>query len=335
MYKQLALITLKDGEQVEAGCVEGPDLEWAERIEALLGHKGSLRLWQNAEVVRRELGIEGRFYLLHRRGEPMANIMTVAHKGVGYLGHVWTRPEDRCKGACDQLMGIQMEHFRQTEGQALFLGTGFATPPYRIYAAHGFASIEAESGSMEYYAGSRREDFIAEYFAAGTAEIEELAWSHWPASAALFLGDFPGVVRSVSLGLLGRASTEGKFLPLIRDQLQRRAQGEAARALALVQRETGAVLGLASWAWDPLWPETVLVDLYCHPEWWGWGSELLDGLELPPAERYLAHADGLNMCRDKVLEKGGFVPAEILRQRVAADRKRRVPVDVRVWQRRG
>ena len=77
------------------------------------------------------------------------------------------------------------------------------------------------------------------------------------------------------------------------------------------------------------------MDLYCHPEWWGWGSKLLDGLELPPAERYLAHADGLNMSRDKVLEKGGFVPAEILRQRVAADRERRVPVDVRVWQRRG
>ena len=101
MYEQLAAITLKDGEQVEVGCVEGPDLEWAERVEALLGHKGPLRLWQNAEVVRRELGIEGRFYLLHRQGEPLANIMTVAHKGVGYLGHVWTRPEDRRKGACD------------------------------------------------------------------------------------------------------------------------------------------------------------------------------------------------------------------------------------------
>ena len=332
MYEQLAAITLKDGEQVEAGCVEGPNLEWAERVEALLGHKGSLRLWQNAEVVRRELGIEGRFYLLHRRGEPMANIMTVVHKGVGYLGHVWTRPEDRRKGACDQLMGIQMEHFRQTEGQALFLGTGFATPPYRIYAAHGFASIEAESGSMEYYAGSRR-DFIAEYFAAGTAEIEELAWSHWPASAALFLGDFPGVVRSVSLVLLGRASTEGKFLPRIRDELQRRAQGEAAQTLALVQRQTGAVLGLASWSWDPLWPETALVDIYCHPKWWTWGSELLSHLQVPPAERYLAYVDGLNASRDEVLAKGGFAPAEILRKRVAADRARQVLVDVTVWQR--
>ena len=40
MYEQLAVITLKDGEQVEAGCVEGPDLEWAERPGLRIGAKG-------------------------------------------------------------------------------------------------------------------------------------------------------------------------------------------------------------------------------------------------------------------------------------------------------
>ena len=56
-------------------------------------------------------------------------------------------------------------------------------------------------------------------------------------------------------------------------------------------------------------------------------------MKVPPAERYLAYVDGLNASRDEVLAKGGFAPAEILRKRVAADRARRVLVDVAVWQR--
>ncbi|MBT6147039.1 MAG: hypothetical protein HOH74_16510, partial [Gemmatimonadetes bacterium] len=68
MYESLAEVTLKDGERVEAGVVVCPDAEWAERIEALLGHKGDVWRWQNRCCAWDELGIDARYYLLHRDG---------------------------------------------------------------------------------------------------------------------------------------------------------------------------------------------------------------------------------------------------------------------------
>ena len=331
MYEQLGKCELKDGEKVEIGLVQGPDLDWAERLEQLLVHKGPMWNWQNAEMLRRELGIEARFYILHRDGDPFANITTATYRGAGHFGHVWTRPEDRRKGACSRLMEVQMQHFRQAGGRALFLGTGFESPPYRIYEAHGFTGVEEQSGNMEYYAGSQAE-FAAEYFAAGAARIEAVGWQHWPASAALFLGDFPGVVRCAPLGLFGRNSTEGLFLGLIRGEIDHRQEGEAPRARVLVQPDTGAVLGLALWAWDGLWPKTALVDLYCHPAWWVRGGELLESLELPQCERCLAYTDEGAQEKKSILSAAGFRQTGRYPRRVAADRARRQLVDIVSWE---
>ncbi|MBI2504790.1 MAG: GNAT family N-acetyltransferase, partial [Candidatus Latescibacteria bacterium] len=201
MYTSLGSVSLKRGEAVEVGVVRGPDLEWAERVEGLLGHKGPIWQRQNAAAVCREcrdLGIEANFYLLHRDGKPLANIATFTHRGVGHFGHVWTVPEDRRQGAASQLMGVQMAHFRQEGGRALFLGTGYDSAPYHIYASHGFVGLEPKSGQMEYYSQTRAE-FEEEYFAKGAVQVEEVQWRHWPASAALFLGEFPGAVRCAPL----------------------------------------------------------------------------------------------------------------------------------------
>lgn len=331
MYESLGPIQLKNGEQVEVGLVRGPDLEWAERVERLLGHKGEIWQWQNAEVLRKELGIEERFYLLHRDGQPFANIMTATYGGVGHFGHVWTNPEDRRKGAASQLMGKQMEHFRQHRGRALFLGTGFDSPPFHIYRSHGFAGLEEKSGSMEYYAGSK-EEFEAEYFGAGPVEIQDVDWRHWPASAALFLGDFPGAVRCAPLKLLARASTEGAFLHLIRGEQQLYAKGEKPRARVLFQTASQAVVGLSLWDWDPLWPSTCLVEVYCHPSFWEEGGALLADLTLPQAERYVAYSDPQCLEKGEVLAAAGFRAAGRHPRRVALDRARTRLVDVSVWE---
>ena len=331
MYTELGRVRLKSGEQVEAGVVAGPDLEWAVRVEALLGHKGPIWQWQNAATVRRDLSIEPRFYLLHRQGEPLANIATFTHRGVGHFGHVWTRPADRRQGAASQLMGVQMAHFRQVGGQALFLGTGYDSAPYHIYASHGFVGLEPKSGQMEYYTRSRAQ-FEGEYFASGVVRSEEVQWRHWPASAALFLGSFPGAVRCASLRLFGRSSTEGPFLHLIQEKEQRREQGVPARARVLCQAATGAVVGLAMWDWDPLWPSTCLVDVYCHPGFWEHGWALLGELALPTAERCVAYND--QGCRSKghMLLAAGFRPVALHHRRVAPDRARTSLVDVEVWE---
>ena len=332
MYTSLGSVGLKSGEQVEVGVVCGPDLEWAARVEKLLGHKGPIWQWQNTATVRCGLGIEARFYLLHREGIPLANIATFTYRGAGHFGHVWTLPEDRRQGAASQLMRAQMEHFRQQGGKALFLGTGYDSAPYHIYAAHGFVGLEPQSGQMEYYAQGKSQ-FEAEYFVKGGVQVEEVQWRHWPASGALFLGDFPGAVRCAPLKLLGRSSTEGPFLRLIQEEEQRREKGESARARVLCQTVSQAVVGFTMWDWDPLWPSTCVVEVYCHPDFWDKGRELLGELALPRAERYVAYSDAECLEKGEVLRTVGFRSVGRHARRVATDRARTRLVDVTVWER--
>jgi hypothetical protein len=102
----------------------------------------------------------------------------------------------------------------------------------------------------------------------------------------------------------------------------------------LVSSRTGAVSGLALWAWDAQWPHTCQIDLYCHPQYWPQAGELLQSLAVPRAERYVVYADAL--CREKgeVLAAAGFARTATHAQRVAADRARRQWVDVEVWETR-
>ena len=109
MYESIGTVTLKDGEQVEAGVVIGPDPAWADRVGDLLNHKGGVWRWQNARCLRDDLGIDVRFYLVHRDGAPFANMLTATRHGVGHFGHVYTRPEDRRKGALATLKLMKKE----------------------------------------------------------------------------------------------------------------------------------------------------------------------------------------------------------------------------------
>lgn len=331
MYEHLDDIVLKSGERVEMGVIVAPDHDWAERLEKLLGHKGELWNWQNTEVLRSNTGIEVYFYVLHRGGKPFSNIMTAELAGVGILGHVWTNPEDRRKGAISQLMERQMKHFRERGGKALYLGTGFDTPPYHIYRKNGFEGIEDKSGRMEYYATSKQQ-FEAIYFSNGATEIQGVDWLHWPSSPALFLGDFPGVIRCAPLRLVGRNSTEGALLPLIRDGKKWRREGKKPHTQVLRNKQSTAVVGLATWDWDPLWPDTCLVDVYCHPNYWEKAGNLLAALPLPDADRYLAYGDSGCRAKHNVLEAAGFRQTATFVKRIAVDKGKTDFANVLVWE---
>ena len=332
MYEGIGKVVLKSGERVEMGLVRAPDAEWAERIEALLGHKGDPWNWQNREVLRSDVGIAVTYALLHRGGLPFACVMTAVHGGVGFLGHVWTEPEDRRKGAASQAIACAMSHFEDAGGEALFLGTWFDSPPFHIYRAHGFEGIKPGSGTMAFYA-SGREAFEAVYFAQDQVEIEGLGWVHWPASAALFLGDSPGVVRCTPLRLFGRCSTEGPMLPFLREELRRCNAGEAHRARVLRHRGTTTVVGLAVCTPDPVWPHTSLVDVYCHKDFWGRVEPLLRALNLPEANRCLAYCDSGWASKEEALAGSGFRPTASLPGLVSAEGDGRGPQDVTIWQR--
>jgi hypothetical protein len=330
MYQELGDVTLKTGERVAAGVVVGPDLEWAGRIEKLLEHKGDVWNWQNSQVVRRDVGFEARFYVLHRDGDSLANIATFELAGVGHFGHVWTQPADRQKGACAALMELQMADFRARQGQALFLGTDFDSVAYHIYRKFGFQGIEPQSSYMAWYA-EPKEAFETRYFARGEATIQPVAWPHWPSSAALFLGDFPCSVRCAPLKLVGRESTERQFLPLLRDEEKRRLENENPRAMVLQQATTGAVVGVAVWDWHPLWPDTGLLDVYCHPNYWDRAQELLASLSPPKIRRFVAYADAGCTHKARILSELGFRQQGTLKRWVAADWAQTAFVDVDIY----
>ena len=335
MYRSMGHVTLKTGETVEMGVVEGPDADWADRIEDLLAHKGDPWTWQNRSVLREDVGLEARFYLLHRGGQPLANIMTAELAQVGLFGHVWTQPPDRRKGAATRLMAGQMDDFRRRGGKALFLGTGFDSPAYHIYRRHGFRGLEDRSGDMAYFTDSK-EEFEAGYFAGRTVEVQEIGWRHWPASAALFTGDFDGVVRCVPIGLIGRSSTEGPLLGLIRDEQRRPPDEPAAQpaALALVSTDTTAVVGLAVRARSRTWPGRLVVDVYCSPAHWSRAGELLAGVLPDGARRCVAYADADFPAKHDALARAGFRPIATLPEWSPADPAATRFVDVTVFERR-
>lgn len=315
MYQSLGGITLKSGETVEAAHLIGPEPAWAPRIVDMLSHKGDPWNWQNAQVLERDLGIDVHFYVLHRDGDPFANMMTIELAGVGHFGHVWTRPEDRQQGASSALMALQMEDFRQRSGRALFLSTGYNSVPYRLYEKFGFQGFSPPSGYMAYYR-TTHDDFDADYFRAAPAVIKPLNWTHWPASAPLFLGDFPGIVRAAGAHLIGIATTESPFLDLLHD-VERRQQRQRSSRVSILQSATTAVVGCALWSWHPIWPETCLVDLYCHPGYWRQAGDLLNALELPDADSFMAYGDSTAPERMAVLQHAGFKQSSILPQRVS------------------
>jgi GNAT superfamily N-acetyltransferase len=332
MYQQLESIELKTGEIVEAGIVIGPDPEWADPLIELLQHKGEPWIWQISELFHSGQGIDAYAYILHRGGTPFANIMTFELSGVGFLSHVFTEPDDRNKGASSRLMQLQSEHFASRQGKALFLDTDVGSVAYRIYEKFGFRSIEKGFDSMAYHAISR-ETSEATYFARAETAIQPLDWTHWPASVALFTGDFPGIVRCAPLKLIGRQATEAPFLPLLREEKSRHESGASPRALALQNTLTTAVVGIAAWDWHPIWPDTCLLDIFCHPDFWDKAEDLLAALALPDADTYLAYGD--DGCKQKidVLLAAGFNQVVTLEKRIPSYLSKAGRIDVALFER--
>ena len=298
-------MTLRGGEEVEAGVVVAPDPAWAAAIGPMLQHKGAPWTWQIERVLTQNLGVDVFFYLLHRAGLPFANIMTVERHGVGIFGHVWTDPADRRQGASSQLMTLQMADFQARGGAALYLGTRYDSPAYRMYAKQGFAGIEPASGCMA-YVGVGGAKVLDGWFAPASVAVEPLDWRHWPLLQPLCLSAAPEMVRSAATHLYGRDIAEGPGLTLIRANEDAAAEGKPPAAVVLVNTTTGAVLGLASAVPHPLWPQARLVDLFCHQDFWPHGEAMLAELRLAN-ELQIAYADDAAMVQQQAYANLGFV----------------------------
>lgn len=330
MLESQSFITLSTGEQVEVAVINCPDLMWAERIEKLLEHKGEPWNWQNSQFLREDVGFETRFYILHRDGVPFANTLLSEGAGVGIVNHVWTVPEDRQKGASSSLMRIVMEDFKQRQGEMLVLQAGYGEVAYHMYKKFGFESIEPESGYMDWYASDKTK-FLQNYFAMSETRLQPLQWRHWLSIQGLLQCDDDCITRIVALKHIGRKTTEGPFLTLLQEEFAKRAKGEKPRAYVLENAAT-AVVGFATWSWHPSWPDTCLLDVYCHSGYWNKAKELLEALELPETDRYLAYADVTCKAKQKVLQYAGFKQAALLTNFAAKDWLKNSFVDVTLFE---
>jgi hypothetical protein len=184
---------------------------------------------------------------------------------------------------------------------------------------------------MAWYATSRSE-FETSYFKKAETAIQPVGWNHWPSSPALFLGDFPGIIRCAPLQLIGRQSTESPLLSLLRAEKKRQERGGKPHAMVLRNQVTTAVVGFTAWDWHPLWEGTCLVDVYCHPHYWDEAENLLRSLALPEAEQYLAYND--NACRQKtkVLLEEGFLQTGEYQRRVSRTKLKKSLLDVGVFE---
>ena len=279
MYHQLTQTRLKTGEILEVGVVIAPDDNHAEHIKPFLGHKPGHFKWHIERSVVEPLdALETRFYIGQLNGEIVTNIMTVEHAGIGILGHVFTKPEQRRKGACSAVMGPQMADFRQRQGRALYLGTGYDSAPYHIYKSFGFESVFPESGFMKYYTNP---DFETQYFAPDEVSVKAVEWQDWPKLTALtgiIEGDY---LRSIRFGIYGPTSFEGGFLSFKHALENEKTYHDA----KLLETTSGGVVGFATVTWDTRWrPATAVLDVFAHPNFWRAASNLLDEVRFPNAK---------------------------------------------------
>ena len=300
MYVKLDDIELKTGETMEVGVISVPDEPHAEEIKKFLGHKPGNFKWHIERCVSESLDeLETRFYVGKIEGNVITNIMTVEHQGIGILGHVFTLPDQRRKGACKGVMTYQMEDFRQRNGRALYLGTGYNGHPYHIYHSFGFESVIPESGFMQYHVGG---DFLDGYFSPTPAFPKSVEWHDWPKLTAL-----SGIVgwetlRSLAWNVYGPTNLESGFLSfkhiLETDDIYDDAK--------LLLSQSGAIVGWATVSRDGRWQKTIaLLDLFFHPNFTDSVPALLSALKFPEL-KVQCYIDSTAEEKAAVLEAAGF-----------------------------
>lgn len=308
MQTVMAIETLKTGEQLRVECVMAPDAAREAEIRPFLAHKSTpyhehieAALTGNCDI------LETRFYIGLLGDEMVGNIMTVEVGGVGILGHVHTRQDQRRKGICDAIMRHQMEDFRQRGGHVLLLGTGYQSAAYRIYESHGFRDWPVGSPGWMRYDTEPIGQFETGFFAPAANSPTPARWGHWPLVALLATIPPAFPLRNLAMNVWGVSMLEGPYCRLL-SSIEERPDACA----AVLESETGAVVAMTTCLSDSRWPGIRLLDLFAHPDL---SSEaltpLLESLPLPNA-RLQAYADPNDTQKIGALEKAGFQRATVL-----------------------
>jgi GNAT superfamily N-acetyltransferase len=322
MYRKFATLQLKSGETMELGVVLAPEPPLKDKIAALLQHKGGVWNWHVERCMVEKLDeLETRFHIGLLGDAPIANVMTLEYKGVGILGHVFTRPEHRRKGACQAIMVEVMKNFKERGGRLLHLGTGFNSPPYWIYHSFGFRGLADGSGHMRYEAVPNVE---RDLFAPSPAKVVDVLWRHWPMMPALTSTKEGDYLRNLSYQHFGFANFEGPFV-----DMKRSLETDPAHfRCKLLETPAGVVAGYAMVRPNPHWRGAVnVVEFFVHPNFSDHGAELLRALPLPPGKAQ-CFADSASAQKMAALKECGFEREAILKGQIALGSER---LDVYVY----
>lgn len=308
MHRILATETLKTGEVMQIECIAAPDAERQAQILPFLAHKpDAYRAHIEAAFAGTCGELETRFYIGLLDGQTVGNIMTVEASGVGILGHVHTREDQRRKGICQAIMARQMDDFRARGGDALLLGTGYQSPAYWIYHRFGFRDLPGARPGVMRYLRDDEPDFFARFFAPAPCTVVPADWKHWPLVA--LLASLPSLpyLRSLTLAAWGVSLLEGPYC-----SFQRRWSGDPRAGAAVLESETGAVMGLATLVPEDRWPDILLLDVFAHPQ--TAPSELAALLRgLPPLPgKIQCFADPEDAQKIAALERIGFAREAVL-----------------------
>lgn len=309
MYRKIEDVTLKNGERAELGVVLGPDE--AIELRHLLGHKGSVWKWQIEQSLDRKFEhVESRFYTLSKAGRPFANVMTVESHGAGIFGHVYTAPEERRKGAAEIIQRHQMADFKQRGGRALYLGTGYDTPPFHLYARHGFQGVEPGSGYMCWFADSQQ-SFERDVFAKAAVRHKPLAFEHWPTLPALAMMSHPARIRIAGMDVINVRSTEGGSLPYLvamyNPDNDPDSKTAGAKSWVAISKKSNFPVAIAAIIPEHyFWSQALLLDLFCAPGFESELPKLVEKLQVPSGRNVICYADALWPEKQQVLQTCGF-----------------------------
>ncbi|MCY3800126.1 MAG: GNAT family N-acetyltransferase [Chloroflexi bacterium] len=313
MYTELGTATLKSGEIATIARVQGPDAYWGELIEPFLGHKDRATRWQIRETIIEDPGLlESYYYIAHLDDEVISNVATWEYRGSGILGHVYTAPEHRRKGAAKAVMELQMQDFQERDGNALFLGTGYDTVPYHIYKGFGFDSVTLGSGFMHYYASSESV-FEQDYFAPGATTVRDIDWHDWVGLMALFACSRGSWLRMFASGNIGRGSFEGEFIAFYREIKEFRI------SLGRVLQVSGSksVVGVVRLSPDPRFDDAVhTLDVHVHPVFEGDMAKLIDSVDLPASTKVQAYVGSDDPTKLEALKDAGFAVEAVFRNQL-------------------
>jgi GNAT superfamily N-acetyltransferase len=276
VYRSLGEGRLTTGERLDLGVVEAPDLDWAARLTAFLSHKPpDFDYHIEASLAGPLDGLSTRFYVGTVDGQVVTNVMIVGARGFGILGHVFTDPAWRRRGAYRQLMERQMGDVRALGYRAMTLVTGYDSHAYWVYHSFGFRSIEEGSGSMRWLA-----DPTAELLAPGPTSAHPTLWDDWAAYEYATLepvGADEALPRSPLLSVRARGHVEGAF-PTFQLQVRRWPDAQS-RMLVL---ESGAVVGWCHVAPAPVvLGDAWLLDLHVLPGFESDLGRLIEGVSWP------------------------------------------------------